>query len=480
MKLAKKATITIADKFIYEGDIDPKTNEPHGFGVIRCKNNTFTFSGHFVQGKREGYGVLSKKEGVYKGEFKNDLFDGNGEYTTKDDTYKGNFSKGAVTGKGTSIRRDGQVYIGEWLDGKRHGQGVFKNKKGDTFSGIYHMNALQYGTWKFANGDSYEGTFANDKKDGFGTLKLTSGTYVGHFVKDYFCGSGKLTTTYGVTYEGQFKGGKLNGKAKCVCPDEYTHEGMYVNNEKNGFGKIVFANGQTYEGFFENDLYNGEGVLYFSDKKTFYKGTWKDGNMNDGIAELHSKDVVRHETYIDGVRQDVIRMIDTETQSTYDGTYDPETGVGKGLLCTPTDSYEGEILHFEKHGFGKLVDTRGNIYMGIFEYGLFEGLGTLIEKESGDVYTGSFHKQLLHGSGRVFHVDSSTGEMGTLSGFFRNGLKEGVATICIDKTDENSELFQIYFVNDMEVFSTKDDANPMVDLTTPQKIFTYLTSRNKM
>ena len=37
MKLAKKATITIADKFIYEGDIDPKTNEPHGFGVIRCK-----------------------------------------------------------------------------------------------------------------------------------------------------------------------------------------------------------------------------------------------------------------------------------------------------------------------------------------------------------------------------------------------------------------------------------------------------------
>ena len=42
--------------------------------------------------------------------------------------------------------RNGEIFTGEWLNGKRHGIGILL----------------------FPNGDFYEGSFKNDRMDGFG------------------------------------------------------------------------------------------------------------------------------------------------------------------------------------------------------------------------------------------------------------------------------------------------------------------------
>ncbi len=63
---------------------------------------------------------------------------------------KGNCS----SGQGTATYANGDKYVGEWKDDKRHGQG----------------------TGSLANGGKYIGEWKNDKKDGMGTLTSPDGS----------------------------------------------------------------------------------------------------------------------------------------------------------------------------------------------------------------------------------------------------------------------------------------------------------------
>ena len=54
---------------------------------------------------------------------------------------------------GTYAWRDGNKYVGEWMDGKRHGQG----------------------TYTYANGDKYVGNYQDGKKHGQGTFTFSDG-----------------------------------------------------------------------------------------------------------------------------------------------------------------------------------------------------------------------------------------------------------------------------------------------------------------
>ncbi len=82
------------------------------------------------------------------------------------ENYVGEYKNGKRHGQGTFTFPDGGVYVGEWKDDKRHGQGIF--------------------TW--SDGSEYRGEFRNDKNHGQGTYTWASGQkYVGEFTK------GKLT-----------------------------------------------------------------------------------------------------------------------------------------------------------------------------------------------------------------------------------------------------------------------------------------------
>lgn len=64
--------------------------------------NGDTYTGSWVNGKKEGYGEFTKHSG---------------------DRYTGDWNDDEIFGKGTKYYADGRMYEGEWLNGKKHGHG---------------------------------------------------------------------------------------------------------------------------------------------------------------------------------------------------------------------------------------------------------------------------------------------------------------------------------------------------------------------
>jgi hypothetical protein len=79
-------------------------------------------------------------DGTYTGKCKNGLANGKG-IATGTDRYEGQFTKGLPNGYGTYTWAGGNVYTGDWINGKRHGIGKYTMKKetGDS---------IQNGLWQ--------------------------------------------------------------------------------------------------------------------------------------------------------------------------------------------------------------------------------------------------------------------------------------------------------------------------------------------
>ena len=117
--------------------------------------------------------------------------------------YVGGFINGEKHGEGTEILKDGSFYHGELKQGKQHGWGFYRDKNGNVYKG-YFNNGEKHGpgVYKYANGDIYQGIFKRDKEHGYGI-----------YVQDdvfYYCGKwnrGKLTaasktrTSRGIFFE---------------------------------------------------------------------------------------------------------------------------------------------------------------------------------------------------------------------------------------------------------------------------------------
>jgi hypothetical protein len=163
-----------------------------------CNNGTGTYdfgwciySGQFKNGKPEGKGVMKYDDYTYEGNFKNGVEDGSGVITYKngrkeqvvyangtkqqalakvdtanwkplqgrdDECITGNCN----TGFGTVQFPDGNKYVGWFVNKKRQGKGTFYFANGDRFNGTFNNDLRDEGTYTFNNGYSYTGTFKND------------------------------------------------------------------------------------------------------------------------------------------------------------------------------------------------------------------------------------------------------------------------------------------------------------------------------
>ena len=89
------------------------------------------YQGEFVDGRREGRGVLIYANGdTYDGEWINNLFHGGGIFNTQ-----------GFTSALTLYR--GQRYEGAYKYGKKHGHGIFHVGDGGIYDGYFEDN-LQY------------------------------------------------------------------------------------------------------------------------------------------------------------------------------------------------------------------------------------------------------------------------------------------------------------------------------------------------
>ncbi|XP_053328215.1 alsin [Spea bombifrons] len=224
-----------------------------------------TYEGRWLSGKPHGKGVLSWPDGrIYTGNFRNGLEDGYGEYIIPNKTFKNNdryvgqWKEGKMCGHGTYWYANGEVYEGSFLDNMRHGHGLLRRGKLTSFS-----PSMFIGQWVM------------DKKTGYGVFDdITRGEkFMGMWQDDLRQGSGLVVTQFGLYYEGAFNLNKMMGTGVLLSEDDTVYEGEFSDDwTLNGKGMLTMSNGDCIEGVFIGEWGSGIKVSGTYLKPTVYDG----------------------------------------------------------------------------------------------------------------------------------------------------------------------------------------------------------------
>tara|TARA_Y100001949_G_C15920776_1_gene301175 strand:+ start:44 stop:943 length:900 start_codon:yes stop_codon:yes gene_type:complete len=242
-------------------------------------------------------------------------------------------NKEGYTGLGIEHSNDSQHrrYIGDYVDGKEHGTGVYHSRDSDhIYAGQFNENKAEgIGFKSYFNGEEiYCGEYKNNKRHGIGYWKLKTGaTFIGEHKNGDIDGYGTLITPKGhkfigivdswlpvlnrgkwyntgrwynhqnqeidITIQGYQKNGtKYTGNDKegtCVWPNGETYKGEWRKRgewdkaERHGVGTMIYSNGETYRGEWQNDIRHGFGEQFH--KGSVYAGYYKD-NMKHGVGTM--------------------------------------------------------------------------------------------------------------------------------------------------------------------------------------------------
>ena len=139
---------------------------------------------------------------------------------------------------------------------------------------------------------------------------------------------------------------------------------------------------------------DGQGKMIYDDYRS-YSGDWKDGRW-------HGQGHVRCKAY------------------DYVGSFVNDQKHGWGIMtCSDGNVYEGEFEHDKRHGRGVMVYSDGSKYVGEFAHNSREGKGDFV-MSNGCRYFGYFHNDSFHGQGNMTFEDGSV-----YFGQFKFGQKEG-------------------------------------------------------
>ncbi len=161
--------------------------------------------------------------------------------------------------------KDKGVYVGEEIDGKRHGQGTVTYSNGKKYVGEF-KNGKKHGqgTQTWSDGDKYVGEHKDGKKDGQGTYTWSDGSkYVGEFKKGKRHGKGVSTALDGqrwnTLYEGEWEKGKFHGQGKLVVT-KIDDDGTLLERWNLGKWKGLTIIGEFRNGnFWDTKSYNDKG-----------------------------------------------------------------------------------------------------------------------------------------------------------------------------------------------------------------------------
>ncbi|CAD8097979.1 unnamed protein product [Paramecium sonneborni] len=209
----------------YKGEYQALNKVRHGFGTYIYENSFFTYEGQWVNGVKEGQGILKMKDGSY---------------------YQGNFEQGEIQGHGEFHYANGSMYVGEFHQGEKNGQGVFSSPA-MTYEGQWYLNCMQ-GTGILQT-PTYriEGTFLQHKPHGHCNYYSEEYNYIGEFDKGKRSGKGKYESQI-EDYEGEFLDDKKHGQGILVKKGEnpYYYAGEFFQDNPTCIIFIYFcANKQT-------------------------------------------------------------------------------------------------------------------------------------------------------------------------------------------------------------------------------------------
>lgn len=134
------------------------------------------YVGAISENRPDGIGTMTFPNGdVYEGSWENGCMDGQGIYRFYDadkdkytSEYEGSFSKNVMNGQGKRVYSDKTVYIGTWQNGMRTGNGASWFADGSYFYGLWKFDKMLRGVLHLSSGDIYDGEFKDGKFNGFG------------------------------------------------------------------------------------------------------------------------------------------------------------------------------------------------------------------------------------------------------------------------------------------------------------------------
>lgn len=192
---------------------------------------------------------------IYDGSFQNWNFHGFGSMKWPNgDLYVGNFVNGSRSGKERYTFASGGYYDGDWFNGNRHGQGenVYSDKV------------------------KYVCTYLNDKRDGYGVQEYTNGW----------------------VYKGYFKEDKINGQGEYSHKTNGYYKGNFIDGVRTEYGIGIYPNENyqcsfKYLGNWQKDLHHGQGTLTFNYDQIILSGTCIDGRLSGTATKMISADSFR-------------------------------------------------------------------------------------------------------------------------------------------------------------------------------------------
>ena len=205
-----------------------------------------------------------------------------GNFTYSDGRqYFGDYMNGKRNGQGTVTFKDGAKHVGEFKDDKANGRGTLTYPNGDQYLGEFKDGYFNgQGTLTFASGNQYIGEFKDGKYNGYGAKTLSSGEqYVGEWRDNKGNGHGTATLPNGQKYVGEFKDSKYNGQGTLTLADGQKYVGEFKDGKYNGYGTVTDSTGRKFVGEFKSGKYNGRGTMTYGDSRAPKEGIWEDNYL---------------------------------------------------------------------------------------------------------------------------------------------------------------------------------------------------------
>jgi hypothetical protein len=260
------------------------------------------YEGEWLGGEYFGQGKLTYADGaVLMGEFRNGhICNGSGtliiykaapKIEKIDSNANDGFDRTSPLATGAVVW---STYVGDFVDGGFHGQGVLTYATGETLRGEFKAGKIYTGegTVQYHGSETMQaGIWVDGKMQGAGTEADESLTYAGEFKDGHYHGQGVIAYKTGETLKGEFRKGKIysgEGTFKYTTPGDYL-QGTWVEGKLQGHGRIVKADWRAYEGMIVDGKFHGQGVLAYPTGEVM-RGEFKLGKVWAAEGAMKQKD----------------------------------------------------------------------------------------------------------------------------------------------------------------------------------------------
>ena len=229
----------------YEGFFNLGQKEGKGIFIYKSKN---FYIGDWKKDLKNGFGKIywQDQKQIYKGYWKDNHQEGlgyqiweenPGEMRIFNNRYIGFYKKGKREGLGIFYYSNGEIYIGDWLDDKKHGFGIHRNQFGQEKEVFYIENNLPEDYKKKIEENILFMNGVEEKEEELGKMKKIKNNFLGR--KSKFLIRDKYKGFKGKEFKGKgFKGDKRKSlkkkkKKKFQKKNFFKKDAVIINIYKN-------------------------------------------------------------------------------------------------------------------------------------------------------------------------------------------------------------------------------------------------------